>query len=135
MPLGCRPRRARRGSRVQSIWRWRPSRGSFYSEGPLRALNEFPRFPPPWRCLRDGFHARSTLVRRTWKKHADQPVIRPEVGAGGGLTVTHQPQLTTMRQPFGRIAAEMVAMLLDVIAGGTRESVTLPTELVVRESA
>ncbi len=40
-----------------------------------------------------------------------------------------------MRQPFGRIAAEMVAMLLDVIAGGTRESVTLPTELVVRESA
>ncbi len=52
-----------------------------------------------------------------------------------GLAVTHQPQLTTMRQPFDRIAAEMVAMLLDVIAGGTRESVTLPTELVVRESA
>ncbi len=52
-----------------------------------------------------------------------------------GLALTHQPPLTTMRQPFDRIAEHMVAMLLEVIAGGTPDSLTLPTELIVRESA
>jgi LacI family transcriptional regulator, repressor for deo operon, udp, cdd, tsx, nupC, and nupG len=52
-----------------------------------------------------------------------------------GLAATHQPPLTTMRQPWDRISEAMVDMLLDVIGGETREPITLPTELVVRASA
>ena len=40
-----------------------------------------------------------------------------------------------MRQPFDRIAQEMVRMLLDVIEGRPAGRMTLPTELVRRESA
>ena len=46
-----------------------------------------------------------------------------------------EPALTTMRQPFDRIAQEMVRMLLDVIDGQPAGRMTLPTELVRRESA
>ena len=52
-----------------------------------------------------------------------------------GLAARHEPPLTTMRQPWDRISEAMVAMLLDVIDGVPRETLTLPTELVVRESA
>lgn len=45
------------------------------------------------------------------------------------------PQLTTMRQPFERIAREMVRLLLDMIDGRAPARISLPTELVVRESA
>jgi DNA-binding LacI/PurR family transcriptional regulator len=45
------------------------------------------------------------------------------------------PALTTMRQPYDRISAEMVRMLLAQIAGEDTAGVILPTELVVRESA
>ncbi|WP_353807628.1 LacI family DNA-binding transcriptional regulator [Agromyces sp. SYSU T00194] len=45
------------------------------------------------------------------------------------------PALTTMRQPFERIAHEMVRMLLDVIDGRPGARMSLPTELVARESA
>lgn len=46
-----------------------------------------------------------------------------------------EPALTTMRQPFERIAHEMVRMLLDVIDGRPAGRMTLPTELVRRDSA
>jgi len=52
-----------------------------------------------------------------------------------GPAATHRPPLTTMRQPWDRISSEMVDMLLDVIGGAPREPITLPTELVVRDSA
>ncbi|NTV39041.1 MAG: LacI family transcriptional regulator [Demequinaceae bacterium] len=45
------------------------------------------------------------------------------------------PPLTTMRQPFERVAREMVRLLLDMIDGGPPSRVSLPTELVRRESA
>ncbi|NUR26414.1 MAG: LacI family DNA-binding transcriptional regulator [Catenulispora sp.] len=45
------------------------------------------------------------------------------------------PHLTTMRQPFQRISAEMVRLLLGQIAGDPPATVILPTELVVRGSA
>ncbi|WP_208322080.1 LacI family DNA-binding transcriptional regulator [Paramicrobacterium fandaimingii] len=45
------------------------------------------------------------------------------------------PSLTTMRQPFERISREMVRLLLDMINGNGGATMTLPTELVVRESA
>lgn len=52
-----------------------------------------------------------------------------------GLAATHEPPLTTMRQPWDRISDEMVSLLLEVIKGASPEPITLPTTLVVRESA
>jgi DNA-binding LacI/PurR family transcriptional regulator len=45
------------------------------------------------------------------------------------------PSLTTVRQPFDRISEEMVRLLLDVINGKKPAAITIPTELVIRESA
>ena len=44
------------------------------------------------------------------------------------------PQLTTMRQPFGRVSEEMVRLLLGRIEGDDPAAVVLPTQLVVRGS-
>ncbi len=40
-----------------------------------------------------------------------------------------------MRQPYDRISAEMVRLLLGIIAGESPATVILPTELVRRVSA
>ena len=45
------------------------------------------------------------------------------------------PTITTMHQPFERISAEMVRLLLQVIDGEPPAAMTLPTQLVRRESA
>lgn len=52
-----------------------------------------------------------------------------------GLAETHDPPLTTVRQPWAEISHTMVDMVLDVIAGRTREPIVLPTTLIIRESA
>ena len=52
-----------------------------------------------------------------------------------GLAATHEPPLTTMRQPWDQISEQMVSLLLEVIAGGTAKAITLPTTLIRRESA
>lgn len=52
-----------------------------------------------------------------------------------GLAETHQPPLTTVRQPWAEISSTMVDIVLDVISGQPGSSVVLPTTLVVRESA
>ncbi|MCP2637770.1 LacI family transcriptional regulator [Microbacterium sp. HD4P20] len=52
-----------------------------------------------------------------------------------GLAATHQPPLTTMRQPWDRLSEEMVSLLLRVIDGAEAQPITLPTTLVVRASA
>lgn len=44
------------------------------------------------------------------------------------------PPLTTMRQPFGAISAEMVDVVLDMVEGAGPRFVTMPAELVVRAS-
>lgn len=46
-----------------------------------------------------------------------------------------EPALTTIHQPYGRIGSEMVRLLLEIVDGETPASVTVPTSLVVRESA
>jgi DNA-binding LacI/PurR family transcriptional regulator len=46
-----------------------------------------------------------------------------------------RPALTTVRQPWDRISAEMVRLLLARVAGEDPAGVILPTELVRRESA
>jgi DNA-binding LacI/PurR family transcriptional regulator len=45
------------------------------------------------------------------------------------------PPLTTVRQPLTQVAAEMVEVLLRLIAGTPASSRVLPTELVIRDSA
>jgi len=61
-----------------------------------------------------------------------------DVAVGGfddsGLAATLHPTLTTMRQPFERISAEMVRLLLEVIEGEQPAAITLPTTLVQRAS-
>jgi DNA-binding LacI/PurR family transcriptional regulator len=52
-----------------------------------------------------------------------------------GLAATHEPPITTMRQPWEQISAQMVSVLLEVIAGASPRSVILDTELIVRDSA
>ncbi|ROR72999.1 LacI family DNA-binding transcriptional regulator [Bogoriella caseilytica] len=65
--------------------------------------------------------------------------VPEDVAVGGfddsGLAVSLDPPLTTMRQPFDRISAEMVSLLLEIIGGGPVKSVTMPASIVVRESA
>lgn len=51
------------------------------------------------------------------------------------IATTVEPQLTTMRQPFERVSAEMVRLLLQMIDGGPPATMTLPTQLVRRGSA
>jgi DNA-binding LacI/PurR family transcriptional regulator len=46
-----------------------------------------------------------------------------------------EPPLTTVRQPWDRISQEMVRLLLELIDGKEPVTVTVPTQLVVRESA
>lgn len=73
-----------------------------------------------------------TVLRRAGRR------IPEDVAVGGfddsGLAVNLDPPLTTMRQPFDRISAEMVSLLLEVIGGGATKSVTMPATLVVRDS-
>ncbi|GAA1466445.1 LacI family DNA-binding transcriptional regulator [Microbacterium thalassium] len=45
------------------------------------------------------------------------------------------PPLTTMHQPFEKISAEMVGLLLEMVEGAAARTIALPTELVERESA
>lgn len=52
-----------------------------------------------------------------------------------GLAATTDPPLTTMRQPWAEISSRMVEILLDSINGIERDPVTLPTTLVIRDSA
>jgi DNA-binding LacI/PurR family transcriptional regulator len=52
-----------------------------------------------------------------------------------GVAEALEPQLTTMRQPFDRISAEMVRLLLARIDGGGDATVTLPTTLIRRATA
>lgn len=52
-----------------------------------------------------------------------------------GLAARNHPPLTTMRQPWKTLSQQMVEVLVALIRGGELRHVTLPTELVVRESA
>ena len=65
--------------------------------------------------------------------------VPEDVAVGGfddsGLAANLHPPLTTMRQPFERISAEMVRLLLEVIEGQEPAAITLPTSLVRRASA
>jgi len=52
------------------------------------------------------------------------------------VAVSTHPPLTTIRQPLEQVAEQTVRMLLELIDGASEvESVVLPTELVVRDSA
>jgi DNA-binding LacI/PurR family transcriptional regulator len=64
----------------------------------------------------------------------------PEDVAVGGFddskaALTSTPSLTTIRQDFARVSAEMVRLLLATIGTENRSAVTLPTDLIIRNSA
>lgn len=62
-----------------------------------------------------------------------------DVSVGGfddsSAALAARPQLTTIRQPYDRISAEMVRVLLAQIGGEDPAAVILPTELIKRGSA
>lgn len=62
--------------------------------------------------------------------------VPEDVAVGGfddsSIAESTTPALTTMRQPFDRISAEMVRLLLQLIDGQKPAAITLPTELVRR---
>ena len=64
--------------------------------------------------------------------------VPDDVAVGGfddsPLASNLDPPLTTMHQPFDKISAEMVAVLLETAAGGEIKSVTLPAKLIIRAS-
>ena len=74
-----------------------------------------------------------TALRRAGRRVPD------DVAVGGfddsSMATAVSPALTTIRQPLTRISAEMVRLLLALIAGEPPATVILPTELVVRDSA
>lgn len=64
----------------------------------------------------------------------------PEDVAVGGFDDSHlatstHPALTTIRQPYSQISAEMVRLVLRLIEGDRPTAVIVPTELVIRGSA
>jgi DNA-binding LacI/PurR family transcriptional regulator len=75
--------------------------------------------------------AMSVLREQGWSVPTDVGVAGFD---DGGPAAQLDPPLTTMRQPFDRISAEMVRLLLDAIAGADPAAVLLPTTLVVRDS-
>jgi DNA-binding LacI/PurR family transcriptional regulator len=70
-------------------------------------------------------------------EHAGRRVPQ-DVSVGGfddsPAAVAARPELTTIRQPWDRISAEMVRVLLAQIGGEDPAAVILPTELIRRES-
>jgi DNA-binding LacI/PurR family transcriptional regulator len=65
--------------------------------------------------------------------------VPEDVSVGGfddsSAALAARPQLTTIRQPYDRISAEMVRVLLAQIGGEDTAAVILPTELIRRGSA
>lgn len=51
-----------------------------------------------------------------------------------GLAESHDPPLTTVRQPWDEISRSMVELLLEAVGGATARQVTLSTTLVQRAS-
>ncbi|MQM27347.1 LacI family DNA-binding transcriptional regulator [Glycomyces albidus] len=62
-----------------------------------------------------------------------------DVAVGGfddsAIATATSPMLTTVRQPLEEVAGEAVRLLVALLDGDRVESVVLPTELVVRDSA
>jgi len=71
--------------------------------------------------------------------HSASRKVPEDVLVGGfddsAIASATQPPLTTVRQPLTQVAAEMVEVLITLIAGRPASSRVLPTELVRRESA
>ncbi|MEN3307419.1 MAG: hypothetical protein V7603_3621 [Micromonosporaceae bacterium] len=64
--------------------------------------------------------------------------VPEDVAVGGfddsSIATASHPHLTTIRQSYARISAEMVRLLLGLIDGDSPSAVIVPTELVVRDS-
>jgi DNA-binding LacI/PurR family transcriptional regulator len=64
--------------------------------------------------------------------------VPEDVAVGGfddsSIATASHPHLTTIRQPYPRISAEMVRLLLGLIEGESPSAVIVPTELIVRDS-
>ncbi|MFJ1511682.1 LacI family DNA-binding transcriptional regulator [Cellulosimicrobium funkei] len=75
------------------------------------------------------------LLRAFWEQGVRVPADVSVVGfddvAGAGHFI---PPLTTVRQPFGSLGRRCMGMMIDALAGATVRPVSIPPELMVRES-
>lgn len=75
------------------------------------------------------------LLRAFWESGVRVPDDVSVVGfddvAGAGHFI---PPLTTVRQPFGALGRRAIALMLDAFAGSAVRPVSIPPELVLRES-
>ena len=75
------------------------------------------------------------LLRAFWEQGVRVPTDVSVVGfddvAGAGHFI---PPLTTVRQPFGSLGRRCMGMMIDALSGATVRPVSIPPELMVRES-
>lgn len=111
--------------------------GDYSRESGARAMAEILAAHPDVDAV---FAANDVMALGAMDYLAAKGIRVPEDVAVGGFddiqpAASAHPPLTTIRQPFDRISAEMVRLLLNAIEGERPSAVTLPTELVVRGSA
>ena len=112
------------------------ARGDFTCAGGQAAMTQLLRTAPDLDAVfvaSDLMAAGAIAVlRRSGRKVPD------DVAVGGfedsAVATTVEPALTTVRRPLSRMSAEMVRLLLDLIEGRPAMSVTLPTDLIIRDS-
>ncbi|ROT32777.1 hypothetical protein EF879_06145 [Micromonospora sp. HM5-17] len=79
------------------------------------------------------------LVGAVYCLHRAGRRVPEDVAVGGfddsKVASTPVPRLTTIRQPWARLSAEMVRLLLGHLAGESYAAVILPAEPVIRGSA
>lgn len=112
--------------------------GDFTEEGGVRAMRSLLERAPDL----DAVFAASDLMavgalaelRRRGRRVPDDVAV---VGFEDSVLARHTaPPLTTVRQPVEEVGRTMARILLDITQNGAdRRQVTLPTELVVRESS
>lgn len=110
--------------------------GDYSAASGSAAMEELLRRAPDLDAVFAASDLMAAGAMATLRKHGRR--VPDDVAVGGfddsGLAETLDPPLTTMHQPFDRISAEMVSILLDLLAGAHQKSVTMPANLVVRRS-
>jgi len=102
-------------------------------EAMVRLLGQAPDLDAVFVCSDLMAAGAITALQRAGKR------VPEDVAVGGfddsKVATTTTPLLTTIRQPWARLSAEMVRLLLAHIGGDEHAAVILPTDLIIRDSA
>lgn len=110
--------------------------GDYTTQGGMRAMRELLEVAPDLDAVFAGNDAMASGAIQVLLSAGRR--VPEDVAVAGfddsGFARNSRPAITTMRQPFERISAEMVRLLRQAIEGEGAAAVTIPTELVIRES-